>query len=117
MIAALLASVALAAPPSFELRNTGPWFLGGEAAGSLLVGFVLPELVAPAQGVSCDTNAWCDTNAFDESVTAALRATVDPFRRSFTLRPRIGSRANTLLVEMSGKYDGKLTSAPAKNFL
>jgi len=68
---AFLALAAHAAEP-VELRNTGPWFLGGEFVSSVLVGFVLPDLVTePPVDPTC-ADAWCETNGFDVALNEAL---------------------------------------------
>jgi membrane-associated phospholipid phosphatase len=70
----VIAFVALAAHASapVELKNTGPWFLGGEFVGSVLVGFVVPDIVTdPPDEIVCD-DAWCETNGFDVALNEAL---------------------------------------------
>jgi membrane-associated phospholipid phosphatase len=71
----MIAFLALAAHASepVELRNTGPWFLGGEFVSSVLVGFVVPDLVtkAPEDPILCE-DAWCETNGFDVALNEAL---------------------------------------------
>jgi membrane-associated phospholipid phosphatase len=71
-VIAFLALAAHATEPA-ELRNTGPWFLGGEFVASALVGFVVPDIVTevPIDPIACD-DAWCETNGFDVALNEAL---------------------------------------------
>jgi hypothetical protein len=69
---ALLALAAHASEPA-ELRNTGPWFLGGEFVASVFVGFVVPDLVteAPPDPILCE-DAWCEPTGFDVAMNELL---------------------------------------------
>ncbi len=69
---AFLALAAHAAEP-VELRNTGPWFLGGEFVASALVGFVVPDLVTEVSDdpILCD-DAWCEPTGFDVAMNELL---------------------------------------------
>jgi len=70
----MIAFLGLAAHASepVELRNTGPWFLGGEFVSSVLVGFVVPDLATePLEDPTC-ADAWCETNGFDVALNEAL---------------------------------------------
>jgi membrane-associated phospholipid phosphatase len=76
LIAFLVLSVYAEEPEALRteaLRNTGPWFLGGEFVTSVVVGFVVPDLVTtpPRDPLAC-TEAWCEPTGFDVAMNELL---------------------------------------------
>ena len=78
MIALVALGVAHATEPA-ELRNTGPWFLGGEFFSSVLVGFVVPYLVTdPPADPTCEANHAGDDGFWRRSGLEAATAAHAP---------------------------------------
>jgi membrane-associated phospholipid phosphatase len=64
-----------AAEDAHELQLTNGWALGGEFVGSIVLGFMVPDLFFPnrPETRTC-ANSWCATNGFDRSMNRAFLA-------------------------------------------